>query len=92
MKDRFQSDPATLDRYRCGPLGLHLDSFANWLLEQGYPRQTSMQKLRLFAFLSRWLEQDKISIQQLDEQRIGQFFKTQQKQLRRQRQVPHMLT
>jgi site-specific recombinase XerD len=92
MKDRFQSDPATLDRYRCGPLGLHLDSFANWLLEQGYPRQTSMQKLRLFAFLSRWLEQDKISIQQLDEQRIGQFFKTQQKQLRRQRQVPHTLT
>jgi site-specific recombinase XerD len=92
MKDRFQSDPATLDRYRCGPLGLHLDSFADWLLELGYPRQTGMQKLRLFAFLSRWLEQDKISIEQLDERRIEQFLKTQQKRLRRQRQVQHTLT
>jgi site-specific recombinase XerD len=92
MKDRFPSDSATLDRYRCGPLGLHLDSFADWLSEQGYPRQTGMQKLRLFAFLSRWLEQDKISIQQLDEQRIEQFLKTQQKRLRRQRQVQHTLT
>jgi site-specific recombinase XerD len=92
MTHQFQPDPATLDRYRCGPLGLHLDSFANWLLEQGYPRQTGMQKLRLFAFLSRWVAQNKISIQQLDEQRIEQFLKTQQKQLRRQRQVRHTLT
>lgn len=92
MTHQFQADPATLDRYRYGPLGLHLDSFANWLLEQGYPRQTGMQKLRLFAFLSRWLAQTKISIQQLDEQRIEQFLKTQQKQLRRQRQVRHTLT
>jgi site-specific recombinase XerD len=92
MKDRFQSDPATLDRYRCGPLGLHLDSFADWLSEQGYPRQTGMQKLRLFAFLSRWLEQNIISIRQFDEQRIEQFLKTQQKRLRRQRQIQHTLT
>jgi site-specific recombinase XerD len=92
MKDRFPSDSATLDRYRCGPLGLHLDSFADWLSEQGYPRQTGMQKLRLFAFLSRWLEQDNLSIQQLDEQRIEQFLKTQQKRLRRQRQVEHTFT
>ena len=91
MKDRFQSDPATLDRYRCGALGLHLDSFAGWLSEQGYPRQTGMQKLRLFAFLSRWLKQQKIPIQQLDEQRIDQFIQTQRTQLRRQRQVRHAL-
>ena len=92
MKDRFHSDPATLGRYRCGSLGLHLDSYANWLSEQGYPRQTGMQKLRLFAFLSRWLEQNKISIQQLDEQRIDQFIKTQRKRLCRQRQIRHTLT
>ena len=92
MKNHSQSDSATLDRYRCGPLGLHLGSFANWLSEQGYPRQTGMQKLRLFAFLSRWFEQKKISIQQLDEQRIEQFLRTQRKPLRRQRQVQHTLT
>ena len=92
MINQFQSDPATLDRYRCGSLGLHLDSFANWLSEQGYPRQTGMQKLRLFAFLSRWLERDKISLQQLDEQRIDHFLKTQPERLRRQRQVRHTLT
>ena len=92
MKDRFQSDPTTLERYRCGPLGLHLDSFAGWLSEQGYPRQTGMQKLRLFALLSRWFEQKKISIQQLNEQRIERFLRTQRKQLRRRRQVQHTLT
>ena len=92
MKKHFQTDSAILDRYRCGPLGLHLDSFADWLSEQGYPRQTGMQKLRLFAFLSRWLEQKKINIQQLDEQRIDQFIKTQRKQLCRQHQIQHTLT
>jgi site-specific recombinase XerD len=91
MKKHFQTDSAILDRYRCGPLGAHLGSFANWLSEQGYPRRTGMQKLRLFAFLSRWLEQKKITIQQFDEQRIDQFIKTQRKQLRRQRQVRHTL-
>lgn len=92
MKSHFQSDLPKLDRYRCGPLGPHLRSFADWLSEQGYPRQTGIQKLRLFAFLSRWLERKKISLQQLDEQRIEQFRKTQRKQLRRQRQVQHTLT
>jgi site-specific recombinase XerD len=92
MKTHFQTDSAILDRYRRGPLEPHLGSFANWLSEQGYPRQNGMQKLRLFAFLSRWLERNKISIQQLDDQRIDQFIKTQRKQLRRQRQVRHTLT
>ena len=92
MKQRFQTDSAMLDRYRCGPLGPHLDSFANWLSEQGYPRHTGMQKLRLFAFLSRWLERKQMSIQQLDDQRIDQFVNTQRKHLRQQRQVQHTLT
>jgi site-specific recombinase XerD len=92
MKDRFQSAPAMLDRYRCGPLGPHLGSFASWLSEQGYPKQTGMQKLRLFAFFSRWLEQNKLSLQQLGEQQIEEFRKTPRKQLRRQRQVQHTLT
>jgi len=92
MKNHFQSDLPTLDRYRCGPLGLHLASFADWLSEQGYPRQTGIKKLRLFALLSRRLEQKKVSLQQLDEQWIEQFRKTQRKQLRRQHQVQHTLT
>lgn len=92
MINQFPSDPATLQRYRCGPLGPHLHSFANWLSEQGYPRQTGMQKVRLFAFLSRWLDRNKTSIRQLDEQRMDQFIKTQRKQLRRQRQIQCTLT
>jgi site-specific recombinase XerD len=91
MKTHFQADSAILDRYRCGLLGPHLDSFANWLSEQGYPRQTGMQKLRLFAFLSRWLEQNEISVQQLNEQQIEEFLRAQRKQLHRQRQRQHTL-
>lgn len=92
MKTHFQAGSAILDRYRCGLLGPHLGSFANWLSEQGYPRQTGMQKLRLFAFLSRWLEQNEINLQQLNEQRIEEFLKAQRKQLHRQRQRQHTLT
>ncbi len=57
MIDRFHLNPAELDRFRSGPLGPHLDRFASLLLEQGYSRQAGMQKMRLAAFLSRWLEQ-----------------------------------
>jgi site-specific recombinase XerD len=92
MQDYFQSNSVKLDHYRGGLLGPHLGSFADWLSQQGYRRQTGIQKLRLFALLSRWLAEHRISLQQLDQQRIEQFCKTQRTQLRQHRQVRHTLT
>ena len=91
MQNYFQSGSVRLDHYRGGLLGRHLGSFADWLSEQGYRRQTGIQKLRLFAVLSRWMEKNKTSLQQLDEPRLEQFCKTQRMRLRRQRQVRHTL-
>jgi site-specific recombinase XerD len=92
MIDHFYLKPADLERFRFGPLGPHLESFASLLSEQGYTPQVGMQKIRLVAFLSRWLEQQQLEIQQLDEQRIADFLRTQRKPLRRHRQVQHTLT
>ena len=92
MKKHFQSTPAELDRFRCGPLGPHLDSYAHWLSDQGYSHQVGMQKIRLVALLSHWLEQNHIRVQELDEQRIADFQKVRRKHLRRHRQVQHTLT
>ena len=92
MSDHFKLTPAELKRFRCGPLGPHLDRFASLLSEQGYSSQVGMQKMRLATFLSRWLEQRHIAVQKLDEQRIADFLKERRKPLRRHRQVQHTLT
>jgi site-specific recombinase XerD len=91
MIDRFHLNPPELDRFRNGPLGPHLDRFANLLSEQGYSRQVGMQKMRLMALLSRWLEQKHIRVEQLGEMHVAAFLATQKKALRRQRQVQHTL-
>jgi len=91
MIDHFQLSPAELDRFRCGPLGSHIDRFAGLLSEQGYSKQVGRQKVRLVALLSRWLEQQQLRVQQLDERRIADFLTAQRKALRRQRQVQHTL-
>lgn len=76
-----------LDRLRCGPLGPHLDSFAYWLSEQGYRRMVAVRKIRQVARLSRWLGQRHILITELNEQRIGDFMKRQQRPIRWQIEV-----
>jgi len=91
MIDRFRLSPAELDRFACGPLGPYVDRLASLLSEQGYSRQAGMQKMRLIALLSRWLEQEQIEIGQLDEGGIAEFLTAQKKALRRQRQVRHTL-
>jgi len=88
----FQLTPAKLDRFRQGPLGPYLDDFANWLSKQGYSYQVGMQKIRLIALLSLWLEQKQVEIRLLDELRTAAFLKAQRKPLRRHRQVRHTLS
>jgi site-specific recombinase XerD len=92
MIHHFEFNPTILDRFRRGPLAPYLDSLARLFSEQGYCHQAAMQKLRLAALLGRWLEQNQIELEQLDEQRIGEFLTVQKKALHRQRQVRHTLT
>jgi len=91
MFNQFQLSPVDIDRFRIGPLGPHIARFASLLSEQGYSKQMGMQKIRLVAFLSRWLGKRKVRIRQIDEQRIADFLKAQRQPLRRHRQVQHTL-
>jgi len=91
MSNHFQLSPGELDPFRSGPLGPHIDRWAGLLWEQGYSKRVGEQKIRLVAFLSRWLEQQQVRVEQLDERRIADFLAAQRKALRRQRQVEHTL-
>jgi len=68
-----------------------MDRFASLLSEQGYSKQVGVQKIRLVALLSRWLQQKQLSVEQLDEQRIADFLAAQKRARRRQRQAQHTL-
>lgn len=92
MIEPFQLSSTEMNRFRCGPLGPHLDHFASLLSEHGHSAQVGMQKIRLAAFLSHWLEQKQIGIQDLDERRIADFLRARRKPLLRHRQVQHTLT
>jgi site-specific recombinase XerD len=91
MSNHFQLSPGELAPFRSGPLGPHIDRWAGLLSEQGYSKRVGKQKIRLVALLSRWLEQQQVRVEQLDERRIADFLTAQRKALRRQRQVEHTL-
>jgi len=91
MINRFQWNITKGGRYRCGPIGPHLDGFAALLSEQGYSNQFGMQKIRVVRLLSLWMARSRLRIRQLDEQRIAHFLRTQRRALRRQRHVEHTL-
>ena len=83
MTHYFYPEHEDLERLRCGPLGAHLDGFADLLVEQGYSRPFGRQKIRLVADLSRWLEQKYIRVEELTERFIAAFLKARWRRLRR---------
>lgn len=73
MVNRFYNAPRVLQRLRSGPLGPFMDTLAGLLFERGYPRQTGRLQLRLLGELSQWLQRLGLSVEDLAEQRIGEF-------------------
>jgi site-specific recombinase XerD len=73
MLDHFYSDIKLLHRGRSGPLGAHLDDFANLLLRQGYTRLAGRDKLRVILQLNQWLQARQLPLQCLDERRLRAF-------------------
>jgi integrase/recombinase XerD len=60
---------------RGNPLGFHLRTFANSLVEDGYTDRTIELKLGLLACLGRWLQPSKLAITDLDERLLKAFLK-----------------
>jgi site-specific recombinase XerD len=73
MTARFFSDPNVLKRLHYGPLGSHIDGFAQILMEQGYKRSTAKYKIGIVADLSRWLYRQGLSVKDLDEKTLNEF-------------------
>ncbi|MCP4261253.1 MAG: site-specific integrase, partial [Planctomycetes bacterium] len=73
MIDQFFSQPNVLKRLHFGPLGSHIDSFAQILVAQGYKTNTAKHKIRIVADLSRWLDQQGFSVTDLDQITLNEF-------------------
>ena len=73
MIDHFFSHPKVLKRLHFGPLGSHIDSFAQILEVQGYKRSTAKYKITIVADFSRWLDQQGFSVTDLDEITLNKF-------------------
>ena len=73
MTDQFFSYPKVSKRLHFGPLGSHIDSFAQNLMVQGYKTSTAKQKIRIVADLSRWLDQQGLSVKDLDEITLNEY-------------------
>ena len=76
MIDQFFSNPKVLKRLHSGPLGTHIDSFAQVLRVQGYQNNTAKYKIGLVGELSRWLKQRGLSVKDLDEIMLNEFLKS----------------
>jgi site-specific recombinase XerD len=70
---RFFEHPRAIERFQRGPLGVHMDGFAEHLFEQGYTRQYGRNKLWLLRELSRWLERHGLKAADLNEKRLAEF-------------------
>ena len=73
MTDQFFSNPAALAYLHAGPLGPHIDLFANLLSKRGYAKTTICRHLGAVAALSHWLEERAFRVGDLDEERLARF-------------------
>jgi len=73
MIEQFSSPGARLGPERGGPLSAHIDSFAGLLTSQGYSTDIKQRKIKLAVDLSAWLDQQELSVVDLDEMHVGRF-------------------
>ena len=73
IEDLF-SEPV-VKRLYVGPLEPFLDSFASLLANQGYTRSSIKDKIRLVARFSKWLHQQHLEVNELNDQWIEKFIR-----------------
>jgi integrase/recombinase XerD len=80
---RFFKHPRAIERFHHGPLGAHVDRFAEQLFEQGYSRQYCRHKLWLVRELGQWLERRGLDATDLNEVRLAEFARERSRRRRR---------
>ena len=66
MLTTYLKTPLTLERYRSGPAGPHLETFVNWLEAQGYQPRRIFHLLRGAHRFSGWAHSAGYPLQRLD--------------------------
>lgn len=64
------------ERLRGGPLSRDIDGFAAWVAAHGYAQRTAKEKLCSVSSFSRWLEDEGLGIDDLDELRFEAFLRS----------------
>src|SRR5260370_31989877 len=73
MVQTFFERSCTIDPLRRGPLAGHIDLFAARLATDGYSRVHGRLQLRLVGHFNRWLDQNSLTAEQLDEDAIARY-------------------
>jgi site-specific recombinase XerD len=69
----FFKHPRAIERFRQGPLGAHLDGFAEQLFAHGYSRQYGRSQLWLLREVGRWLKRQGLGAADLNDKRLAEF-------------------
>jgi len=80
---RFNPQTKDLQRFQVGPIGPHLQSFAEAVAQQGYCDVNGWLKIRLVAKMSRWLQRRRVPLDQLNEAQVAAFLNARWKRLAR---------
>jgi site-specific recombinase XerD len=73
MNHPFCPNPIVVQRLYSGPLGAHIDTWAQQLLTQGYASWTAKYTMRLLADFSSWLQRQTLTAADLNDQRVDEF-------------------
>ena len=75
MLETFFQRSFAMRRLRHGPLAGHIDVLADRLAAEGYSRVHSRIQLRHIGHFNRWLQQEHLSLEQLDENIIERYWR-----------------
>src|SRR5664280_2053798 len=79
---RFFDKPDTLQRLGRGPLGDHLDRYADWLAQQGFCRATARLHLVQLADFSCWLEKQRLTLIDVSHSVVELFLEDRRRRIR----------
>jgi site-specific recombinase XerD len=85
MIKHFFPNPMVSDRLHASPLGAHIDAFAQVLSTRGYAVWTARYAMRLLAALGTWLEQEGLTVCDLEEAATGAFLQSRYREFRQHR-------
>lgn len=71
-----------LRRYTRGPIASHINPFSEFLAKQGYAYETGQRYVREVGHLSRWLDQQRVGLEQLNHEVLNGYCRSRGRGMR----------